>query len=411
MLQKKYFIMKQDTIFGLSHKAIALISIRLVDGLGSGLLIILIPLYVIELPSNWFSFPEPVMIGLVVSLYGIISSVLQPVFGLLSDHMGNRKGFIQIGYTIMGFTCLTFAFTTNYEQFFMLRFFQGIGLAFTFAASTGMLASLTTKNVRAKAIGLYKATRMLGLSLGPILGGFLNVKFNFRIAFLTGVAVYIVGFLLVQFFLDRDEGKHEKAFQTKSLRNINYEKYISLITLTTAIMIVGSSFAMVSVLKSALSNRLEMDVINFSFAFSVFSLSRLVTQVPAGVIADRVERRKMIITGLFMLVPITIILAYTRTTFEFTLLRVLQGMVSAFIDGPSLALAADSAREGHEGSQMGFVNMGFGMGAALGPLITGFLVTVSFQLPFLIISAGTMLSGLLVLIFAPRGTEKISQNL
>ena len=56
------------------------------------------------------------------------------------------------------------------------------------------------------------------------------------------------------------------------------------------------------------------------------------------------------------------------------------------------------------------MTMGFGLGIALGPLIAGALAVVSFELPFIIGAALSLLGALVVFIFIPetihRGNEK-----
>jgi MFS family permease len=62
--------------------------------------------------------------------------------------------------------------------------------------------------------------------------------------------------------------------------------------------------------------------------------------------------------------------------------RFVQGVAVAFVFAPSLALAGDLAREGQSGTQLSILTMAFGLGVALGPLVSGFLVSFGFLVPF-----------------------------
>jgi MFS family permease len=62
--------------------------------------------------------------------------------------------------------------------------------------------------------------------------------------------------------------------------------------------------------------------------------------------------------------------------------RFLQGVAVAAVFAPSLALAGDLAREGTSGSTLSILTMGFGLGIAVGTLLSGVLVSYGFVVPF-----------------------------
>jgi MFS family permease len=49
---------------------------------------------------------------------------------------------------------------------------------------------------------------------------------------------------------------------------------------------------------------------------------------------------------------------------------------------PALALAGDLAGAGESGTQLSILTMAFGLGVALGPLLSGVLVAYGFVVPF-----------------------------
>jgi MFS family permease len=59
---------------------------------------------------------------------------------------------------------------------------------------------------------------------------------------------------------------------------------------------------------------------------------------------------------------------------------------------PSLALAGDIANEGSSGTTLSVLTMAFGFGVAAGPLLSGFLVSFGFHVPFTL-AAGLALLG------------------
>jgi MFS family permease len=69
-------------------------------------------------------------------------------------------------------------------------------------------------------------------------------------------------------------------------------------------------------------------------------------------------------------------------------LRFLQGAAVAAVFAPSLALAGDLATEGQSGSTLSLLTMGFGLGIAIGTLLSGILVGFGFAVPFVVATAG-----------------------
>jgi MFS family permease len=151
----------------------------------------------------------------------------------------------------------------------------------------------------------------------------------------------------------------------------------------------SSAFSMMTALENEFNARLQQTALGFSIAFSALTFSRLLVQVPLGRLSDRIGRKPLIIGGLILMIPATILLGMVATTFQLTGARAVQGVASAGISAPALALTADLSRVGTEGRRMSIITMGFGLGMALGPLIAGVLAVFSFELPFLV--GGAML--------------------
>jgi MFS family permease len=79
---------------GANRTVLALSMARLGDAVGNSILFIVIPLYVAKLPAPWFPVPETVLVGLLISLYGLTNAFLQPFVGAWIDRARRRKPFI-----------------------------------------------------------------------------------------------------------------------------------------------------------------------------------------------------------------------------------------------------------------------------------------------------------------------------
>jgi len=172
----------------------------------------------------------------------------------------------------------------------------------------------------------------------------------------------------------------------------------------------ASDFSMISSLENQYNARLGQGALGFGIAFSALIISRLIFQLPLGNLSDHWGRKPLILAGLLLIAPVTILLGYVATTTQFTGLRMAQGLASAAIAAPAFALAADVAKSGGEGRQMSIVTMSFGLGIAVGPLISGFLAVYSFALPFWIAGILSLIIALIVLRYVPETLESKTQD-
>ncbi len=390
--------------FGVNKSVMALSVARMADAIGNSLLFILIPLYVAKLPKEYFHLPVPVLVGILISLYGFVAALFQPVMGALTDHLGRRKILIQIGLALIGGSTLAFIFAQHFIDLLVLRTLQGIAVAVTIPASLALMAAITKKETRGGAMGVYSTFRMIGFAIGPLLGGFLQVHFGFNSAFYTGSGFILLAIMLVHFWVkdvkvEFDEVKNpKKKFQIfdKSLFNPG------IFSAATATFMMASAFSIVTTLENEFNSRLNMTAVGFSVAFSTLMISRLIFQIPLGKYSDNIGRKPLILAGLVLMAPATILLGEVTSLTQLVIVRFAQGVASAAIAAPAFAVAADLSSSGGEGRQMSIITMGFGLGIATGPLLAGVLAVIFFELPFITGGALTIFGAFIVYKFMPE---------
>jgi MFS family permease len=402
----------QNTIYnlgsnlGATRVVMALSIARLGDAIGNSILIIVIPLYVAALPAPLLPFPEPVRVGILISLYGIVNAFLQPLMGALSDRMGRRKLFIFLGLVLMGVATVGFIPATQFLDLLFLRAVQGVGVAVTVPAAMALMADASPPNLRGSAMGIYTTMRMVGFGAGPLLGGYLIEASGFETSFLTGAFFILLGIIAVLLWVKEIRPKvvpkSDVKFRVFDRKLIN----IGLVGAGIATFMMASDFSMIATLETQINARLNETAFSFGLAYSALIISRLIFQIPLGRLSDRWGRKPFIIAGLIFIAPATLLLGLVTTTSQFIVVRIFQGAASAAIAAPAFALAADFSHAGGEGRQMSLVTMGFGLGIALGPLLAGGLVLYSFLLPFIIAAILSIIVALFVLKYVPEGLKR-----
>ncbi len=148
-----------------------------------------------------------VALGWVLTAYTLAAAMFLVPFGRLADLVGRKRIFaIGIGVNLAG-TVLA-ALAPSGFVLILGRAVQGIGGAMIFGTGVAILTSVYPPGARGHALGLNTAAVYTGLSLGPVLGGFLVHAWGWRSVFWATVPVALLALVLT---LVRLEGEWAEA--------------------------------------------------------------------------------------------------------------------------------------------------------------------------------------------------------
>ncbi len=135
------------------------------------------------------------LIGWVITTYTLTVAAFSVPFGKLADVIGRRKILIP-GIAVFGCCSLGCAFAGNIWLLLILRILQGIGAAMIFATNNPILISVYPPSERGHVLGMSTAAVYVGLSVGPVIGGFLNHHLDWHSIFFLTVALAAGSFVL-----------------------------------------------------------------------------------------------------------------------------------------------------------------------------------------------------------------------
>lgn len=393
---------------GVNQTVLAISFARFTDALGNSLIYVLLPIYIASMPSPRVSWSEPVLVSVVIALYGLVNTILQPFIGVITDRLPYRKPIITVGLFLMAAGTLAFVFSNQYSNLLLIRALQGVGVALTVPASLTLINASTEKETRGRAMGFYSTLRLVGFAIGPLVGGVILTRLGFDTAFYVGAGVIFLGTILVQLLVHEEPVSELDPPPAKAnfLDARVWDR--NMISLAAALFMMASSYSMMGALENEFNARLQQTALGFGIAFSALTVTRMIVQTPVGYLSDKIGRKPLIIIGMISMAPTTILLGYVNTTLQLTGARALQGITSAAIASPALALAGDLTTKDVEGRQMSIVTMGFFLGITIGPLIAGFLTRHSFALPFYIGAVMLIIGAFIVHRYVPdsiRGSD------
>src|SRR5262245_19547828 len=137
----------------------------------------------------------------VVDAYTLTFAALVLAAGSLGDRYG-RKGALLTGLTVFGVATTIGGFVDSPGALIGVRAVMGVGAAIIFPATLSIISNLyTERGERARAIGVWGAMTGLGVSLGPITGGWLLEHFWWGSVFVAMAPVAALTFVGAVFFV------------------------------------------------------------------------------------------------------------------------------------------------------------------------------------------------------------------
>jgi EmrB/QacA subfamily drug resistance transporter len=137
---------------------------------------------------------------LVPTIYLIVLASLQTTFGRLADVKGRVRVF-NIGVCVFTAASLLAGLSQDILQLIIFRMIQGVGAAIMGATATALVAEAYPPSRRGAAIGMNTMAAYAGLTLGPVLGGFLTQVFGWRSVFLVNIPIGVATLVLSTYWL------------------------------------------------------------------------------------------------------------------------------------------------------------------------------------------------------------------
>lgn len=131
-----------------------------------------------------------------VSLSTILATgaLLMPM-ARVADFMG-RMFVYRVGLFTLAVFCFASAVSPNGTLLILTRVLQGVSSALLFSTTVAMLTLSYPPETRGQALGIQVAGVYLGLTLGPVLGGFLTYQLGWRGLFIVAGALALVVLVL-----------------------------------------------------------------------------------------------------------------------------------------------------------------------------------------------------------------------
>ncbi|ELO0973443.1 MFS transporter [Raoultella ornithinolytica] len=135
---------------------------------------------------------------------------------------------------------------------------------------------------------------------------------------------------------------------------------------------------------------------------SVFYFSYALLQVPAGILGDKIGKKKVLIPGFLLFGAFTAVTGWAKSWSTLLFARVVTGAGEGTYYGPQYGLSSEQIPKKYRSLGSAIINSGMAFGIALGLMASSWLVYdqgYSWRTPFFVMSIPTLLTGLAIWLF------------
>ena len=332
-------------------------------------------------------------LGLIEGIAEATASISKIFSGALSDRWAKRKPLIVAGYAMAALSKPLFPLAGSALTVFVARFIDRIGKGIRGAPRDALVADEVPPERRGAAYGLRQSLDTVGGFAGPVLAVLFMVALALPVRTVFWIAcvpaVITVGILL---FGLREPAQVPRApTRGNPLAGFRFADYPLRFWGMVAVVLL---FTLMRFSEAFLVLRASDAGLAMGYApltLVVMSLTYMLTAYPAGMLADRMSRPRLLAFGCVVMVVADLLMAFgTSLTVVFAGIAA-WGVHMGLTEGLLSALTADAAPATLRGTAFGVVNLARGLMLIAASALAGALW--SWQGPEATFLAGAALAG------------------
>lgn len=333
-------------------------------------------------------------IGIIMGVFSLAAVLCRPWISDMIDRIGRKKSYT-IGSLIM--TALPLAYllfrgglSMFYTALILVRVIHGVGLALCFTAAFTYIADIIPEGRLNEGIGMFGATGLTGLAIGPLIGEIIIERFGFSIFFITASSIASLGLMihlpLKESFRHGDRSASSSFFTVLIKRNIFPVAMLALVF--------GIGLAATGNFISPFARERELPFI--SLYYICYSSAAILTRIGGGRLADRVGEDRIIPYALLLAGSGLMVLIFLSGSTVLAISGVMSGCGHGFLFPCLNSLVIRNEPIDIRGKVTGVFTGGIDAGAFAGSIVLGYIGELAGYQALFLAAGLALLLGLVV---------------
>lgn len=349
-----------------------IISVAFVAMFGLGIVLPIVPLYARSLGASLAAA------GTFTSLYGLTRLAMDVSGGRLTDRFGVRNATVG-GMLLFALGPLLTGLADSYATAIAAWALTGIGSAIFFAGLYAYLLKTVAKSEMARVMGLFYGSFNVGIIAGGPVGGLLAGHFGLDSPFYVYAALLVASALVYVRFVQapprvqRSSDDPPPATFLQALKVLGRKRGFVLACLSSLayLWLIAGTFDLLVPLKARLD--LGMSTIGIGGLFGAATAAELITLYPAGALADKLGRVKVLLPSTAAMAVLAIVSGFAPSVAWFTILLCILCLATGFAGVPGSAMMSDVVPDELSGTAVGIFRFTGDLGFVFGPLLAGWV--------------------------------------
>ena len=394
------------------QKLINLFTAGLLFWIGTTLLLPALPIYIQAMGGT------TQQVGIVMSSFAIGLIASRTWLGRIADRR-SRKIVILIGTLVAAIAPVFYLSVHSVLGLGFIRAFHGISIAAFTIGYSALVVDLAPLQHRGTLIGYMNLAVPVGMSIGPAMGGFLQINGKqyipegtgyevlFAISAICGAIAFALSSQiketsLPEATLERKDNQAQRDFWQLT-------KDPGLIVPTIVLLLIGLVFGSLVAFLPLFIKELQLDF-NVGYFYTVVAIASFSVRLFVGKASDRYGRGLFISGALICYIISMLLLTQASTPLMFILAAIVEGAGAGVLIPLTLALISDRSYGDERGRVFALCMGGFDVGIALGGLTLG---SLSFVLGGYrgIFSLAAVLALAALIVFATQAGKSLRHSL
>ena len=351
--------------------------VSLLTDVSSEMIFTLVPLFLANVLGV-----APTIIGLVGGLSESTDAIFRIFSGWLSDKVGKRKFLAVLGYSVSTIAKPFMYLASTWGAVLAVRFSDRVGKGIRSSSRDALIADSVSAEERGRGFGLHRAMDTTGAALGLVIAAiiiYLVQGGGLQLALKTYQWIVVVGtvpavlavLVLLAFVRERRKSAPGGVSSPAGLKGIgSFDTRFKVFLGIMAVFTLGNSSDFFVILRA---QNLEAPLIQVVLMLVLLNVTYAAVSLPAGILSDRLGRKRLITLGWFIYALIYLGFALASNLWQVWLLFAGYGIYYGIVEGVARAFVADLVPAEKRGTAYGLYQGVVGLTLLPASLIAGWL--------------------------------------
>jgi len=312
-----------------------------------------------------------------------------------------------VGLLLYALVSLLYVMANGIGSLILVRLLHGLTSVLVVPVAMALAADIAPKQQLGLYLGTLNMAVMLGLGVGPVLGGTIRDLFGMNAAFYSMGILALITLVGVALLLPggQREARSERVQSIAPFKTLMQHRIVQGLFLVRFFTAAGQGSVYTFLPIFALQIQLSSSQIGVILGINIFLIAGL--QRVCGRAADRLNPLHLIITGTFISGLAVLGMPFVDGFSMILILNVLMGMGNGIAMPGGLALTGHLGKEVGAGTAMGITDSGWSLGMIVSPIMSGVIMDSLGVSSIFLVGGILIITGTVLIYFFLRGYDPL----